>query len=156
MCCSVTFSTLSAPDSPNLIPLISTRLGRAAYHLLETSSPAHLGGSTSHLTHRHVRIKWHLAYSQLHCHLFTHSKHANGHVKQASWRGVRSDTRRATYIEGHAWVLIPEVYRLVLVRGVLPLLSPLRLLLLRPTPLRRLANKLHHRLPPCYPPVANP
>ena len=59
--------------------------------------------------------------------------HANGHVKQASWRGVRSDPRRATYIEGHAWVLIPEVYRLVLVRGPLPLLSPLRLLLLRPT-----------------------
>ena len=40
-----------------------------------------------------------------------------GRVKQASRPGFRSDPRPATYIEGHAWVLIPEAHTLVLVGG---------------------------------------
>ena len=80
-----------------------------------------------------VRIKWYLPHKEVLARPTGEragDKQMGGNLQQASRRGFRSDPRPATYIEGHAWVLILEAYTLVLVGGALPLGSPLPLLLL--------------------------
>ena len=67
-----------------------------------------------------VRIKWYLPHKEVLARPTGEragDKQMGGNLQQASRRGFRSDPRPATYIEGHAWVLIPEAYTLVLVGG---------------------------------------